>query len=237
MLADYVLLITGCMHPNPDVPFLEIKNAENRRQQYLESFKYYIKNTSIKKIVYCDNSMAPKVDEISKIANRYSKEFEWLSFVGDNVKAVTQGKGYGEGEIIEFALEHSKLLKNAHCFIKITGRVIIKNINTLLPFMKMDKMYFCRNTPTNVDTKLYAIPIEVYKKYFLTLYKDVDDRNGKYLENLFSERILEQHMVIHNFIVFPDARGISGSTGKPYALPLRTRIKLSLKNHLKMWGK
>ena len=234
MLRDYVLLITGCIDPSPDVPFLEIKNAENRRRQYIESFEYYIKKTSIRKIVYCDNSMVLKSDEICKLANQYSKEFEWVSFMGDNVKAVAQGKGYGEGEIIEFALKHSRLLQNAHYFIKVTGRVIIKNINILLPFMNVNKMYFCRNTSTNVDTKLYGIPIEAYEKTFLTLYKEVDDRNGKYLENLFSERILGQHLPVHNFIVYPDAQGVSGSTGKSYTLPLKTRIKLTLKSHFKM---
>ena len=233
MLRDYVLLITGCIDPNPDVPFLEIKNAENRRRQYIESFEYYIKKTSIRKIVYCDNSMALKEDAISKLANQYSKEFEWLSFMGDNVKAVAQGKGYGEGEIIEFALKHSRLLQNAKYFIKVTGRVIIRNIDILIPFMNMKKMYFCRNTSTNIDTKLYGLPTEIYKKAFLTLYRDVDDKKGKYLENLFSEQILGQHLVVHNFIVFPDAQGVSGSTGKSYSLPLKTRIKLTIKSYFK----
>lgn len=234
MLKDYVLLITGCIDPNPDVPFLEIKSAESRRQQYIESLEYYIKKTKIKKIVYCDNSMAVKDNEINNLAIQYSKEFEWLSFMGDRVKVVTQGKGYGEGEIIEYALENSKLLQSANYFIKVTGRIIIKNIDFLTSFMNANRMYFCRNTSTNIDTKLYGLPIEAYKKDFLKLYDEVDDKNGKYLENLFSDRILKEQLTVHNYIVYPNVQGISGSTGKTYTLPMKTRIKLAIKSHLNM---
>ena len=234
MLKDFVLLITGCIDPNPNVPFLEIKNAENRRQQYIESIRYYIKETNIRKIVYCDNSKALIDDEISNLAKRYLKEFEWLSFKGDSVKAVTQGKGYGEGEIIEYALENSKQLQNSEYFIKVTGRVIVRNIDFLITFMNEHRMYFFRNSPTNVDTKLYGVPVESYKKDFLTLYKEVDDKNKKYLENLFSEQIIRNHLTPHSFVVFPNARGISGSTGKSYSLSLKSRIKLTIKSHLKM---
>ncbi len=234
MLKDYALLITGCIDPNPGVPFLEIRSSADRRKQYMESLEYYIKKTNIRKIVYCDNSMASKNDEISILANQYSKEFEWLSFQGDNVNAVEQGKGYGEGEIIKYALNNSKLLQKANYLIKVTGRVIVRNIDLLIAFMNTNRMYFCRNTSTNVDTKFYGLPIEAYKKDFLNLYKEVNDKKGKYLENVFSDRILERQIDVYSFIVFPNAQGISGSTGKSYTLPLKTRIKLTVKSHFKV---
>ena len=193
-----------------------------------------IKQMNVKRIVFCDNSMALEPIGLNELANQYSKEFEWLSFRGDNLKAVAQGKGYGEGEIIEFALNHSTVLQKANYFIKVTGRVIVKNIDFLVTFMNTNRMYFCRNTSTNVDTKFYGLPVEDYKKAFLSLYKEVDDKKGKYLENLFSDQILGENLIVHNYIVFPDVQGISGSTGKSYALPLKTRMKLTIKSHLKI---
>lgn len=234
MLRDYVLLITGCIEPNPGVPFLKIKDVENRRRQYIESIEFYIKETSIKRIVYCDNSSSPEPVALNELANKRSKEFEWLSFNGDSAKAVIQGKGYGEGEIIEYALNHSTLLQKANYFIKVTGRVKVRNIVFLINFMNANRMYFCRNSSTNVDTKLYGLPIEAYKKDFIYLYNEVDDKKGKYLENLFSDRISGQQLEIYNFVVFPNVQGVSGSTGKPYTLPLNTRIKLTIKSYLKM---
>ena len=56
MLHNYVLVITGCISPQSDVPFLAVKDPNNRRQQYLDSIKFYIKHSYAKNIVYCDNS-------------------------------------------------------------------------------------------------------------------------------------------------------------------------------------
>lgn len=234
MLRDYALLITGCIDPDPGVPYLEIKDVENRRRQYIESIEFYIKETGIKRIVYCDNSSASEPEALNELANQRSKEFEWLSFKGDSEKAVTQGKGYGEGEIIKYALDHSALLQEANYFIKVTGRVIVRNIDFLVAFMNANRLYFSRNTSTNVDTKLYGLPIEMYRKKFLNLYNEVDDKNGKYLENLFSDLIYGERLKIYNYIVFPNVQGVSGSTGKSYTLPLKARIKLTIKSYLKM---
>lgn len=234
MLSDFVLLVTGCIKPDPNVPFLEIKDYESRKEQYLESIKYYIEKTKIQRIVFCDNSLAQVAEELNVLARKHSKSFEWLSFSGNHAKAVSQGKGYGEGEIIEYALNHSTLLHDSEYFIKVTGRVIIKNVNFLLRFMHKKNMYFCRNSQTNIDTKFYGIPIQTYKNHFQDLYKKVDDNKGKYLENLFSDEIQQEQLKVYNFAVYPDAKGISGSTGKPYSIPLKRRIKLTIKSFLKM---
>jgi len=232
MLGNYVLLITGCINPDIDVPFLKITDYEYRRTEYIDSIKYYIEETNIKKIVFCDNSAENEPKELCELARRKSKQFEWLSFQGNNAKAVEQGKGYGEGEIIEYALKNSSLLKESKYFIKVTGRVKVRNIDCLLFFMKNSHLYFVRNSPFNVDTKVYGIPSEVYKKFFLYAFKEVDDIEGIYLEHLFSEVIVKNQLKIHNFVVFPNVQGISGSTGITYSVSLKRRIWLTIKSYI-----
>ncbi len=41
-------------------------------------------------------------------------------------------KGYGEGEIISYALNNSKYLKNSESFYKLTGGLTVENINDVL---------------------------------------------------------------------------------------------------------
>lgn len=233
MLNNYVLLITGCIKPDEKVPFLKLKETEVRRKQYIDSIQYYINMPSIKRIVFCDNSSAVEVESLYELAKKKDKQFEWISFLGNTVESIKRGKGYGEGEIIEYALKKSKLIKESDYIIKVTGRIIIKNINFLLKYMHSDKLYFVRNTNINVDTKLYGIPIETYKKYFIDLYKSVDDINNRYLENLFSDAILDNKLKIHSFIVYPNVEGISGSTGKSYSYPLSKRVKLTIMDYLR----
>lgn len=52
------------------------------------------------------------------------------------------GKGYGEGEIIEYGLKYSELLRGAAYFCKLTGRLKVENINRFTKLAKMDKSYF-----------------------------------------------------------------------------------------------
>ena len=233
MLRDYALIITGCVDPDSSVPFLQLKDKTERAKQYIDSIHYYIEKTSIASIVFCDNSGTRAPEHLFELAQKYSKRFEWISFLGDKKKSVEQGKGYGEGEIIEYALSHSSILKSAGYIVKVTGRVVIRNINLLLRFMREDRIYFLRNTANNVDTKLYGMPILTYQHYFSKLYLDVDDLHGRYLENKFSDAIIKNGIHIDPFIVFPNAQGISGSTGQPYTIPIINRIKQTIKIH--MW--
>ena len=52
-----------------------------------------------------------------------------------------QGKGYGEGEIIEYALKNSAFLHSEREFIKLTGRITIENLDAIIRKMQPGKMY------------------------------------------------------------------------------------------------
>lgn len=54
-----------------------------------------------------------------------------LQFDGGNFPAYL-GKGYGELQIIKYAVEHSELLEKCDFIVKITGRYLVENIDTFL---------------------------------------------------------------------------------------------------------
>ena len=211
-ISKTCLLITGCITPNSDVPLLALKDMDNRRKQYLESIIFFLTKSNLSKIVFCDNSNSPKDDKIYEIAKKKGKDFEWLSFMGNSEEVINKGKGYGEGEIIKYAISNSSIIKNCETIIKVTGRLIVKNLNTCLFYFSNKYSYFDFHKDF-VETKCYFIRKDVYEAKLLSVQYEVDDKNGYYLEhamydNLRKDRSIRQIPIYLNII------GQSGSTGE-----------------------
>lgn len=216
-----------------DVPVLYLKDAEERRRQYIESILYYIEKSSINNIVYCDNSNASPDPIVFETARRKNKQVEWLSFVGDQEKVAQYGKGYGEGEIIDHALRNSKLLQDAQMMIKITGRLIIKNIDCYLKKANVEKSYFLPGaTPEKelfIDTRMYIMPVSLYKTCFRDVHLRVDDRNGFFLEHAFGKAIKDNRIRFRYFWTAPKFEGMSGSLGHRYRVDRLSCLKNTLR--------
>ena len=212
------LLLTSCIYPNKDVPFLELKDSKIRKQQYLLSIEFFIKESNIDKIVFCDSSNAKEESYLTNLAKKYNKNFEWISFVGNNSLVNKFGKGYGEGEIIEYALRNSILLKKSDYILKITGRMIVKNIDLIIKTScKYD--FYCypilfNNQNVFLSTKMYIISKKLYEEYFLNKYNLVRDMENIYLENIFAKTVLDNNLKTKVFRIDPDFVGYSGTTGE-----------------------
>lgn len=220
-----VLLITASIFPQ-EKRFLELKNPKQRLRQYLNSLRFYIIQTNLTKIVMCDNSIGKFPDEkMIALAKRYGKDFEFLQFKGSEGKIVSRGKGYGEGEIVEYALTHSRLLKEATFFIKVTGRLKVRNIDQIAANMDLDKIYMNREIRNfqapkkqgrQMNTVIYGVPQNVYMSEFAGLYKAVWDNHETYIEHLFYNKIIKNKLDVYNLPRFPVIDGMSGTMGKPY---------------------
>ena len=216
-----VLLITGAMTPQNDISNVVIKDAEERKSQYILALEKCLKTKGIKKVVYCDNSNPDKIEFVSllKLADEIGVKFELLSFEGDSKLVSEKGKGYGEGEITKYALEHSRLLADENYFIKLTGRLYIDNLDKIIAHIKEDRCYF--NYPNKTirnmcDTRFYAMPIEKYKEYFGDAYTKVKDEEGFFLEHAFAACVRENKLITFNFPLYPRITGLSASTGAVY---------------------
>lgn len=220
-----VLLITATILPQ-EKRFLELKDPKRRLRQYLNSLRFYIIRTNLSKIVMCDNSAYEfPNDKMQTLANRYGKELEILQFRGSERKIRARGKGYGEGEIIEYALTHSRLLKEADFFIKVTGRLRVQNVDQIAANMDMGKTYINREIRDfraskrqgmQMNTVIYGMPKSVYMSEFVDAYKDVWDIHKVYLEHVFYNRIVENRLNVYNLPLFPVIVGMSGTGGNRY---------------------
>lgn len=216
-----LLVITSCISPNREVPFLAVNNSDERRAEYEETIRWAICDSPFSEIVYADNSGCSLefFHDYIRLAERKNKKLELLSFSGaDNY--IHFGKGYGEGSIIEYALNHSVLIleNKEQYFYKITGRLRIENISEMMEHENLKKVYLFRNYPLYdmLDTRFYGMPVTIYKQYFMKAYTKVNDRELHYLEKIFYEICQENQIKFNCLKKYPCFQGRSGSTGKVY---------------------
>ena len=219
---DDIILLTACINPG-GMPFTVVSDATQRLNQYLLALQFYLQNTSCP-IVFVDNSNMDKTPFL-EYESQYGSRLEILSFDGNKVK--TQGKGLGEMEIIEYALIHSKfnLLLDKHRIVKITGRLIVRNINSLL---KCDKWHLypyksivchVNSDLTFADSRIF-ISLGSFMNLLVKQKKYLNDTKGIYFEHLLCHQIKEQKtFTFFPFITEPHFEGISGSTGIKYEKP------------------
>lgn len=215
-----LIIVTATIKPSSDVPFLKLSNVNERLEQYIESIIKLFDCENIEKVIFCDNSNyvidCNRLYESAKLKN---VSFEYLHFKGDSSKVSSKGKGYGEGEIINFILENSKLIIGENYFFKLTGRLRVANLNKILNKTKNNINYFNTSSFKNknsVDTRFYGISVKQYNEYFRNAYHQVDDKNHVYLEHVFFNIIKQKKINSINMPFYPVFIGQSGSTGKLY---------------------
>lgn len=230
-----VLVVTGCIRPNPGTFQLSLKDTDKRYQQYMECISWSIEKTAFKKIVFIDNSGYPIDSTLIDYAKRKGKQLEWLSFIGNEKMIAVCGKGYGEGEIIEYALRQSKLLSEAVYFCKLTGRLKVDNVNWFVKLANINKIYFWTiglnrkiKLSDGIETRFYGMPIKVYRDVFIDAYKDVNDKAGMWLERAFYRRYCASTMDSRTLFWYPDFSGQSGSMGIDYKMPRQRLIGKTL---------
>ena len=219
---DDIILLTACINPG-GMPFTVVSDATQRLNQYLLALQFYLQNTSCP-IVFVDNSNMDKTPFL-EYESQYGSRLEILSFDGNKVK--TQGKGLGEMEIIEYALIHSKfnLLLDKHRIVKITGRLIVRNINSLLKYDKWHLYPYnsivchVNSDLTFADSRIF-ISLGSFMNLLVKQKKYLNDTKGIYFEHLLCQQIKQQKtFTFFPFITEPHFEGISGSTGIKYEKP------------------
>ncbi|MBQ9991378.1 MAG: hypothetical protein IJP31_10645 [Lachnospiraceae bacterium] len=233
-----VAIITGTIKPDNGVRQLSLRNADERLEQYRESLKFFLESGAFSKIIFCENSNQGEgvFSDLFEKAEKHQVQLELHSFQGDTQKAGIHGKGYGEGEIMNYVMEHSKLLQRERFFVKITGRLKIDNIREIVLRLKEDRLYF--NVPNVTrkdiyDTRFYGMPVKQFEQFFRDKYSEIMDDEGVFLETVYTRIILDHQIKISNFPKYPRIVGMSGSSGAAYGY---TEWKCRIKDMISMLG-
>lgn len=242
-----ILIITATINP-PTQDYLKVNNTGERLSQYKESLNFFISSGAFQKIIFCDNSgyliSNDALKEERETASKKGITLEVLSFNGNHEKVKEQGKGYGEGEIMEYILKESKILSKEDYFFKVTGRLKVENIEIIVNKSKNAiKDGICLiNVPNHTmheiyDTRFYGMPVSMYERDFLKAYENVDDQDNIFFETVFTKIIREKNLRHRNFPLYPRITGKSGTSGGEYVYTeWKCRIK-DIMSKLNYYGK
>lgn len=224
-----ILLLTACINPN-GMAYTALSNKEERESQYVNAIKFYLSNTHYP-IVFTENSGT----DISHFFTDYIKSgrMECLSFQGNHNK--DRGKGYGECEIIHYAINNSKTIHSnpKQRIAKITGRLIIRNIKTIIrwhTFLTSNQTTLCSfNSDLSFPDSRFIIAPKEFYQVFLRNKNFINDSAGYYFEHALCYTLkTERRYSYRPYFIKPEIIGISGSSGELYndrALNFRSAIR------------
>lgn len=215
-----LLVLTSCINP-PRQNLLRLTDSEARKVQTIECLRFYIRCGVFSKILLCDGSDYDLTEiELFREAEKYNVELEMLSFQQDFDKVIKFGKGYGEGEIMAYLVNKSRLFQNSRNFLKVTGRLIIENITKIANAVNSSEKVYFNIIPSKrlscVDTRVYVMPTSCYERYFLYSYQNVNDFVNYTYEYCFSDVIKNNKIKFQNLPEAPILCGFSGTDGKQY---------------------
>lgn len=217
------LIITSSVRVS--APYTFLRDANQREAQYLDALKFFITESPLRKIIICDNSGYTYPGFLNELAASCSKEIELLSFTGNATLVAQYGKGYGEGEIMEFILRHSALIDKADGFFKITGRLKVTNMAALLRSSDANRHYFMpvslfrprwlvpKAARPCVDTRVYHVTKDFFRRHLLLVYKEVREKEVYFLEHAYYKAIVQSGVPVKCFNPPPEIIGMSGSNG------------------------
>lgn len=124
-----VLILTGCISPNV-TDALAVRDADSRKEMYVYAIRWYLEHTHYN-IVFGENSGTSVMDLIPEV---YHDRFEELSYYSAPT-IPNRSRGYKEMEILEYVRDHSQSVQGADLLVKITGRLVLLNIRTLVNYL------------------------------------------------------------------------------------------------------
>lgn len=229
--CNEILLLTASVNPAASkTPFTHILDPKVRLAEYLQNIKKIIAENVFEKIVFCENTNYNyDYSQIVAFAKSKNVTLEPLVFEGNYEKISQQGKGYGEGQIIKYAIMNSRLLMPDSVFYKLTGRIFVRNIASIVKKNKDKDIIFIKaqRKVKIVDARFFKTSVAFFKEHLLDEFVKVNDPEKHYLEMVYFEK-LKNFNGISRFNEFPYFLGVSGSTGKKYDQSLYEYLKYSL---------
>lgn len=237
---------------HPNVPLLltssiiahdvavRLKDTEARLHHALESVEQWLRIDPQLPIVFCDGS---SYDLTADVQKRFpTATIECLAFENDQARVKEFGRGYGEGEIVRYAIRNSKLIRHAGCFAKCTSKLWVENFHECMQHwngnLLLSGVFLNAFSPgwatvfRNVDTRFYVVSLPVYERYFLDAHVTMDSRAGHGLEDSFHDIFLRENFKKSLLPTPPVICGVGGGTGVYYRNRLLRILKDRLRLHL-----
>jgi hypothetical protein len=201
-----------------------LKNTDERTCLALESVEQWLRIDPLLPLVLCDGS---DFNFSSIVLEKFPlARIECLHFENNQELVKQHGRGYGEGEIVRYALNNSAFIAAAGCFAKCTSKLWVENYleclnawngELLCKGVFLDSFSISRRTFFSyIDTRFYLASCAAYNKYFVDAHLQIETNRGHGLENCFFD-LFSEHKIQHSlFTVPPIICGVGGGTGTHY---------------------
>lgn len=219
---NLVVLLTGCINPG-NVCSVARRDPETRLNDYRQSLKYFLQLPGIANIVFCENSGADLsgIQEVARLNNPYHKNLEMLSFYGQPDHP-EYGKGYGEMRIINYALDHSNIVRESSMIMKITGRLIVANSEAIAKAISktngIDVFCDLRRNLSTADSRLFCATPRFLREYFMSFQEIMNESTGICFEDVLARAVHRAMADGLRWSMLPyahDMRGVAGTANEP----------------------
>jgi hypothetical protein len=222
-----VLLITAAIRPaSPQI--VALNDPGERLEATVVAIDEWLYRLPNVRIVICDGS---GFDFTDVVRQRWPHaRIETLSFVNDTELVARRGKGFGEGQTIDFALRNSKLLRHTKWFMKCTAKLWVENITDVLQdWTGRDSFSNLRATSVDgetlqgkVNTRFFIVRRAFYNAHLRDAYLWVNDPRMHFIEHEFGTRLIQRgHPRQFSFATKPRVKGLSGTSGRRDSSHLR----------------
>ena len=219
---------------------VRLQDPSERARLALESIHQWRRIAPNNPLVLCDGSDFDFQPIVTKYQN--SGPVECLHF-RNNVELIQQhGRGYGEGEIVRHAIEHSTLIDSASCFVKCTSKLWVENFSAcmqpwngkLLLKGVFDHVFSLYNATTlaYIDTRFYVMAVQEYRQHFMHAHEDIRVQDGYGLEECFRDIFLNKRLQECLMSPPPVIFGVGGGTGAYYKNSLLRQSKEKWRYHV-----
>lgn len=228
---NFAIILPCTINPN-EMPNVARYDVETRLNDYKKSFNFWIENKNINKIILIENS-GYDLSFFNKIAKKFpNKKIEIISSNSNNSFNKKLGKGYGEYLCLKEVFENSKIVKNTDYFIKITGRYIIKNFNSILKDMISNNADIYLNLSNNLkysDSVIYGGNKKFFENYVIPEKEKTTDEINNLSENKIANATLKavsDGLTLSKIPIYADKEGFIGTNGKKLRQNTLKKIKL-----------
>lgn len=206
---------------------LSVNDLKEREQQYLGTLQFYLQGDAVREIVFIENS-GHDLSAFRELSAGYPQKR--VEFISCDLNGYPRqlGKSYGELLTLDYASDHSSLVKEAGGYFKVTGRFPILNIGKLLAEASSREPweFFCDNkdhpiydwlrngwTGHACDTRFFGVTLDFYRNFFYGRVEELDDSQNRLIEFMFFETAkfaASEHKVIRRFHTEPEYAGKAG---------------------------
>ncbi|QWD81745.1 hypothetical protein [Polynucleobacter sp. MWH-S4W17] len=216
-----IVLITTANTPPKNVPFLKMTNAAARLLT-AKAAAFFWAAHGIKKIVIADATGGQLLtNEEIVLLKQMDVDVELIAYTQDDNLVKAKGKGYGEGLLIQFALNNSNFLKTANNFFKCTGKVYCRNFETIFELIMQNNIQniFWRYLGEGdglqawADMRFFYTSRRFCEEILVPAYLGSDDSKTcvEHLSFIALNENVPQAKALR-----PLLSGFAGYTGKPY---------------------